>query len=169
MVGFFEGKMHGSIRGRLEELLAGWGANGGQEQALRHLSACSECSSEFASMKSQSELLHTLRAPEELEPAPGFYARVLQRIEERAKDSIWAVFIYSPFGKRLAYASLMVAVMLGTYVITEETRDGHFGTQNTVVQTVHEHPLVIGSQDQQRDAVLANFAAHPVLANYRSQ
>ncbi len=41
-----------------------------------------------------------------MEPAAGFYARVMQRIEEKAQDSIWAVFVYSPFGKRLAFGSL---------------------------------------------------------------
>ena len=111
-------------------------------------------------MKAQSELLHSLRVPEEIEPAAGFYARVLQRIEERAKESIWAGFIYSPFGKRLAYASLTIAVMLGTYVITQETRDGHLGGQTVVAQDFHDDALVAGSQAQQRDAVLVNFASH---------
>lgn len=111
-------------------------------------------------MKAQSELLQSLRAPEQLEPAPGFYARVLQRIEERTKDSIWAVFIYSPFSKRLVYASLTVALMLGAYVVAQETRDGHLGGPRMVAQQWHDDPLVAGSQAQQRDAVLANFAAH---------
>jgi hypothetical protein len=111
-------------------------------------------------MKAQSEMLQSLRAPELLEPAPGFYARVLQRIEERAKDSIWASFIYSPFAKRLVYASLTLALMLGTYVITEESRDGHLGKPAVVAQQLHEDPLVAGSQAEQRDAVLANFASH---------
>jgi hypothetical protein len=111
-------------------------------------------------MKAQAELLKSLRAPEEMEPAPGFYARVLQRIEQRAKDSIWAAFIYSPFSKRLVYASLTVAVMVGTYVVAQESRDGHLGGTSIVAQQLHDDPLVAGSQAQQRDAVLANFASH---------
>jgi hypothetical protein len=103
-------------------------------------------------------MLRSLRAPEEVEPAAGFYARVLQRIEERTKDSIWAVLIYSPFGKRLAYASLTLALMLGTYVITQESRDGHLGAERTIAQEFHHITPVVGSQAQQRDAVLANFA-----------
>ena len=110
-------------------------------------------------MSTQSELLKTLRAPEELEPAAGFYARVLQRIEERAKESIWAAFIYSPFSKRLVYASLTIALMLGTYVIAEESRDGHLGATRMVAQQLHDGPLVVGNQAEQRDAVLANFAS----------
>jgi hypothetical protein len=49
--------------------------------------------------------------------------------------------------------------MLGTYVITEERRDGHLGGTNIVAQEHNDYPLVAGSQAEQRDAVLANFAS----------
>jgi len=159
--------MHGSIRDRLEDLLAARGAAGEHTDLATHLSACAECSRELTTMKAQAELLHRWRTPEELEPAPGFYARVLQRIEERTKASMWGALLYSPFTKRLVYASLTLALMLGTYVITQESRDGHLGGGASIVaQDVREEAPVIGSPDEQRDAVLANFAAHPVLANY---
>jgi hypothetical protein len=111
-------------------------------------------------MKAQSELMRSLRAGEEVEPSAGFYARVMQRIEERAKDSIWAVFIYSPFAKRLAYASLTIAIMLGTYVLAEETRDGHLHAGPVLAQRVPSALPMEGSQAEQRDAVLANFASY---------
>lgn len=149
--------MHGSIRNRLEFLLTGKGDCPGAEQ---HLQACQICSSELETMKFQARLIRTLRPKEEVEPAPGFYARVMQRIEERAKDSIWAVFIYSPFGKRLAFASLTIAVVLGSYVLTEEGLDGHLLGERIVAQQQHDDPLVVGNQTQQRDAVLQNFAVH---------
>ena len=149
--------MHGSIRNRLEFLLMG---KGDCPEAEQHLQSCQRCSSELDEMKSQARLIRTLRAQEDLEPAGGFYARVLQRIEERAKDSIWAVFIYSPFGKRLAFASLTLAVLLGSYVLTEEGLDGHLLGEKMVAQQLHEDPLVAGNPAQQRDAVLQNFAVH---------
>ena len=152
--------MHRSIRDRLEDLLVGKPSQGAHEGLSSHLTSCAECSSELESMKTQAELLKTWRAPEDAEPNPGFYARVMQRIEERAKDSIWAVLIYSPFGKRLAYASLTIALVAGTYVITQESRDGHLGGASTIAQEFHYDAPVIGSQAQQRDAVLANFAIH---------
>lgn len=115
-------------------------------------------------MQAQAELLKALRAPEEIEPAPGFYARVMQRIEECAKESMWGAFIYSTFAKRLIYASLTVAVMLGTYVVTEEARDGHLlGRQTVVAQSAHYDAPVIGNETEQRDAVLVNFAVHEGL------
>ncbi len=152
--------MHRSIRDRLEELLAARGATAARVDLTKHLSSCVECSLEVESMRAQSDMLRGLRAPEQMEPAAGFYARVMQRIEERAKDSIWAVFIYSPFGKRLAYASLGIALTLGTYVITQETRDGHLGGDPVVARSLHYDAPVVGSRAQQRDAVLVNFVSH---------
>ncbi len=68
------------------------------------------------------DLLATLRA-EEVEPAPGFYARVLQRIEERESESLWSFFIDSPFSKRLALASLTITLALGSYVVSAERHE----------------------------------------------
>ena len=152
--------MHGSIRDRLEDLLAAKGFAARDPGLIKHLSSCMECSSDLAVMREQSEALHGLRVPEELEPAAGFYARVMQRIEERTKDSIWAGFIYSPFARRLTYASLAATLLLGSYVISQETRGGNLGGARIVAQQFHEDPPVIGSLQQQRDAVLVNIAAH---------
>jgi hypothetical protein len=153
--------MHRSIRDRLEDLLRAESPAVGQRgMPNEHLSACEECASELGIMKTQAAMVRSLRAVADVAPAPGFYGRVMQRIEERAKDSIWAVFIYSPFGKRLAYASLTLALALGSYVITREVRDGHLLSERMVAQEVHYDAPVIGSQAQQRDAVLENFATH---------
>jgi len=109
------------------------------------------------------DLLKTLRPPREMEPAPGFYARVLQRIEERECDSFWAFFIDSPFSKRLALASLTIALALGTYVVSAE-RNQHPAAQNMVAfSDTHYDAPVMGSQAEQRDAVLENFAEHHVV------
>jgi hypothetical protein len=110
-------------------------------------------------MRDQAALLRNLRVPAEVEPAAGFYARVMQRIEERAKDSIWAVFIDSSFGKRLAYASLGIVVALGTYVIAAELRDGHLG-EPIVAQQFNGGSVVAGDLNERRDAVLLNFASY---------
>ena len=156
--------MHRSIRDRVEDLLARQGHAIRDREVNTHLSSCAECSAELSSMQKQAELLRVLRAPEEMEPAPGFYARVLQRIEERARESMWAAFIYSRFAKRLTYASLTVAVMLGSYVVTQEALDGHLlGSQSVLAQNTHYEAPVTGDEAQQRDAVLANFAAREGL------
>lgn len=152
--------MHGSIRDRLEDLLSAEGSAVRDRGLIKHLSSCRECSSDLAAMQAQSDALRALRAPEEVEPTAGFYARVMQRIEDRAKDSMWAGFVYSPFAKRLTYASLAIALLLGSFVIGQETRDGHLTGERIIAQQFHDDVPVIGSQQQQRNAVLVNIAAH---------
>jgi len=151
--------MHGSIRNELESFLEG---NADAASVKQHLNSCGECANEVAAMQSQNNLFRSLKPNEDdVEPQAGFYARVMQRIEEKAKDSIWAVFVYSPFGKRLALASLSVALLLGSYVVAQEKLDGHLMTDETVAVTqVHYDVPMDGDQAQQRDAVLQNFAAH---------
>ncbi len=150
--------MHESIRRRLEELLSAGSSSGGQGSPDGHLASCRECSSEVAAMQSQAVLLRSLRAPEDAEPSPGFYARVIQRIEEAGVRSVWTVFAESTFGARLAYASLTIAIILGSYVVSAEHRDGHLGGETTVAQDVDYAAPVTGDRAHQRDAVLENIA-----------
>ncbi len=155
--------MHGSVRGELENLLAAK-PSAEVRNVGDHVANCSECASEIDAMLMQAAILRTLKVPVEIEPGPGFYARVLQRIEEGARRSIWWVFVYSPIGKRLAYASLALSVVLGSYVIAAESSDGHLTHSSSyapkVVNSGHYDPVVIGSAEQQRTAVLANFVSH---------
>jgi predicted anti-sigma-YlaC factor YlaD len=156
--------MHGSIRNELENLLK---SNADATPVIQHLADCDECKGELAAMRSQNKLFRSLKSNEDVEPQPGFYARVMQRIEEKAKDSIWAVFVYSPCGKRLALASLSIALILGSYVIAEERMDGHMMTTSVAAEQTHYDAPMVGSQAQQRDAVLENFAAHSVDAKFK--
>jgi anti-sigma factor RsiW len=157
--------MHGFIRKRLEELLmakrVSEGATGEHSDDLdQHLASCGECAGEISAMRAHSDALRSFSAPAEVEPAAGFYARVLQRIEEHAKRSIWAVFIYSPYGKRLAFASATLALLLASFVVAQESRDGHLTGENLVAQEVHTVAPVIGDQSAQRDAVLVNLVSY---------
>ena len=151
--------MHEPVRNQLEDLLAKKGGVIGQGKAGVHLTSCPECLSEFKSMQAQSELFQSLRAPEGLEPAGGFYARVLQTIEDRAKSSIWAGFIYSPVRTRLAYMSLSLAIVLGAYVVAEEAHENNVQHQRAVVERANVDPPEFSSPTQQRDAVLINFVS----------
>jgi len=109
-------------------------------------------------------LLGTLRI--EAEPRAGFYARVLQQIEYRARNSMWGVFVSSPFGRRLAYASLAMALLLGTYVVSTETEDGHLsGNVASIEQNPQSDAPVRGGETDRRDTVLVNFANYEPQAN----
>lgn len=107
--------MHPVMRDRLEKALAGTP----DEVVRKHLSECAECSAEFDFMKEQSEALRLLRAPVEMEPRAGFYARVMERIEAEGV-SIWELFFESVFGRRIAIASLALALLFGIYLYTAE-------------------------------------------------
>ena len=107
--------MHRLIRDRLEEVLAG---SERAEPAGEHLKDCEECRGEVAAMRKQAALLRGLRA--EAEPRAGFYARVMERIEAQGPASIWNLFFESSFGRRIAIASMALALLLGVYMVTSE-------------------------------------------------
>ena len=156
--------MHGPIRDRLENLLGADSLAVRQKDVVSHLASCDECSTELDAMKSQSSILSALRAPEAIEPAAGFYARVLQKIEDREVTSFWSIFADSPFTKRVAFASLTVVLTLGGYVASQEMSD-RVSRANTLALSSEAHydAPVMGSQAEQRDAVLENFAAHRLV------
>jgi hypothetical protein len=107
--------MHHMMRDQLEKALSG----SADESALRHLAECPECETEFQAFLEQAQAVRTLRAPVEMEPRAGFYARVLERIEAQGA-SIWDLFFESPVGRRIAIASLALAVLLGVALISAE-------------------------------------------------
>jgi anti-sigma factor RsiW len=111
--------MHQVILDRLEEFLAG---SPSSREFTAHLESCEECRAEVQEMKDFSGALSVLRAPEEHIPSPGFYARVSRRVEAQRPRSPWSwVWLEPAFGRRLAFASLMTLVVLGSYLITRET------------------------------------------------
>jgi anti-sigma factor RsiW len=134
--------MHREIRDRIEDVLSG-------TRVPQHLDECRECREEIAAMREQTALLRKLRAPEslELEPRAGFYARVLQRIEAEGPVSIWNLFIESAFGRRIAVASLALALLLGFYVVSSErvAQDPFLAGQQTPVAAAG--PLVVAGED----------------------
>jgi predicted anti-sigma-YlaC factor YlaD len=128
--------MHLVMRDRLEKALAGTP----DEETRRHLAECPDCSAEFGFMKEHAEALRLLQAPVELEPRAGFYARVMERIEAEGA-SIWDLFFESVFGRRIAIASLALALLFGVYLISAEHSDA------SVVATADQPVQVMPSVD----------------------
>jgi anti-sigma factor RsiW len=113
--------MHRIIRDHLEQVLAGPGA-APEHLAGKHLTECEECRDRVMAMREQAAILRQLRAAEVdmAEPRAGFYARVLERIEAQGPSSVFTLFFDSVFGRRIAMASLALALLLGVYVISSE-------------------------------------------------
>lgn len=112
--------MHPPTRDGLEGFLAGKP----DAQFLQHVAVCEECKELVGQLKENSELYRSLRPEVEFEPVPGFYARVLDRIDSQRSTSIWSVFLEPLFARRLVYASAVLTVVLGVMLFTspkEET------------------------------------------------
>ena len=84
--------MHRVIQDRLEEVLA----EPASPELAAHLNECEDCREEVSVMRRHASMLRALRAPETTpEVRPGFYARVMERIEAQRPINIWELFFES--------------------------------------------------------------------------
>jgi len=152
--------MHQLIKDHLEDYLRDPGSQSIPREVHTHLASCSACAEETNFLGAQSRLLRDALVANDVEPAPGFYARVMSRVEEREDDSIWAVLLEPAFGRRLAIACGTLALLLGTYLASTE-RSEHGIVQSGIVMSDDRGANFDGAiQPHQRDAVLANLASY---------
>jgi len=142
--------MHGLIRDRLEEYLRRSPGKQVSFEVEEHLRLCEECREEVSWMQEQSRLLQALTPVRTIDPAPGFYARVMERIEARETPSIWSIFLQPAFGRRIFATSLALACLLGGFLAFTETQLEHSRPAAASIMAVEEHPPGLG-QDVQRD------------------
>lgn len=160
--------MHKPVRENLEEYLKGRGGNFTRRipsEMEAHLGSCAECTGELREFEEHAAALRSFRAPSGMEPRAGFYARVMQRIDEaRAANCVWTAFLDPVFGKRIMYAAATLALLLGAYLVSTERPVYHPAMSITApVQTA-----ATGTPDdpdsvttpQERDAVLVNLATY---------
>ena len=161
--------MHQPVKDNLEEYLKDVGGKFTRPlppDMEAHLASCGECVGKLSQLEQQSVALRSLRARDDLEPRTGFYARVMQRIEEaRATNSVWSAFLDPVFAKRLIYASATLVLLLGTYLVSTESGDMTAGYQPTaIVAPTHQIATAADEPEntspQERDAVLVNLAAY---------
>lgn len=143
--------MHQVILDRLEQYLTG---TPGSREFTAHLESCPECRTEVSEMQELSSAFAALRAPEEITPRAGFYARVAERVEQQRPRSFASLFWLDPvFGKRVAFASLMILAVLGSYLISRET-DYSAGPTNPEAVMAQQAPA------QDPDVMLATLASY---------
>jgi len=114
--------MHAEVIESLEEYLSGTLDPAAERDVGAHLSACQRCREELAGMRNISELFVSLQPEETLEPATGFYARVIQQVGERKAVPAFTGFfgLDLAFGRRLAFAALLTFAILGSYLVMRE-------------------------------------------------
>lgn len=154
--------MHEPIRDNLEEFLKGQQI---PPEFHAHLAACEDCATQLQLLESQSKMLRSLRADQEVEPRPGFYARVMERIEAQRPASIWSILLEPRFGRRIAVASAVLALLLGTYLVSTEPGGSEFASTQQLNYTVEAPQAQVPAADalqqqRQRDAVLVNLASY---------
>src|SRR5579864_6895744 len=138
--------MHQVILDRLEEYLAGTPSS---REFTAHLESCPECRTEVSEMQELSSAFQALRAAPEIAPAAGFYARLSQRVEQQRSRSFTSLFWLDPvFGRRVAFASVMILAVLGSYLITRETEYSAGPPNPEVIMAQH-------APTQDPDAMLA--------------
>jgi len=112
------------IEQNLEEYLMGSLEPGKKAEFETRLESADEYTRQtVAQFTVQSRLLRgAMRASEDVEPAPGFYGRVLQRIESQKTSAWWMGFLEPTFSRRLAFASLTLLALLGfsLYTVNQE-------------------------------------------------
>jgi hypothetical protein len=168
-----EEDMHESIRDSLEEYLKG-PAGRIPREFHTHIDGCEDCASELRLLETQAEMLRSLRASREVEPRAGFYGRVMERIDEQRRGSIWAVFLEPTFGRRLAWTAAALVLGLGTYLVTVELAEPQIAQAPSSVATNLQSPWAAAAdtstaestvrsdspqQQRRRDAVLVNLAS----------
>lgn len=155
--------MHQPIQGYLEDYLRDPGDRNIPPEFHAHLASCPACEGQVRAFRFQTDLLRTLRAPADVEPAPAFYARVFSQIEERMPESFWAAFLDPAFGKRLAFACGTLVVLMGTYLATSESGGqyvSHEAPAGVVLTQDNGRFADDAVQPHQRDAVLASFVTY---------
>ena len=151
--------MHKPIEDGLEDLLSGRATR--QSKELEEvLASCPELRVQVDAMREQAEWMQALRAPEQIDPSPGFYARVMDRIEAQSSNSFWSVFLEPVFAKRLMYASLALFVVL-TSAVWQTGSDPVLHESNPMtIMAGAELPAAPGDdQNHDRAVVLANLAS----------
>ena len=118
-------------------------------------------------------LFQELRCPEDVYPRPGFYAKVMDRVEARKTSSIWSVFMEPVFSKRLAFASMALIMLLAAAFVTAIPADDEseivFYTEDqaapvlggsTRVDALRAAPVGRMNADQGRDIVLVDLVSY---------
>jgi hypothetical protein len=145
---------------QLEKYLSGELSGDALKQFEAELERESGGREQVGGFQTQGDLLRTLRPDEQMDPAPGFYARVMDRIESQTAGSFWAIFFEPWFAKKLAYASLALLVALSSAAINSAANPGmHEAVPYEFVADTILPPAPGEDREYDRSVVFANLSA----------
>jgi len=152
--------MHQPVMNNLESYLQGLP----NKELESHIAGCPDCREEVALMQEHSGLLRSLAAPENLEVRPGFYGRVIARIESQEQPGFWSLLLDPTFGRRLVYGSLSLVILMSVYLVATEPATNNIASSSPEMilsQPVLDNRQPIGANPQRdRDTLLVNLATY---------
>lgn len=110
-----------------------------------------------------AQLLRGLRAPDDAAPAPGFYARVIDRIEAQRVPSVWDSFVEPHFFRRLAFAALTLLMLLSVTVWSTPEPNAAYApvpVEDIAGGPEPIHPMDASNRESNRDVILVNLATY---------
>lgn len=151
------------IRRRLEDYLSGSLPPGADPSFDRALEARPEARQELQLFAEQAEAIRrSFCAPVGIGPAPGFYARVMARVEEESRASIWSLFS-GTFGQRLVFATSVLVVLLGVAFLGTESAEAMPDVAEAPVQLLVDpdpDTHLVGIEDEDRGRVFVTLASY---------
>ena len=152
--------MHQPVLNDLESYLQGLP----NKEFESHIAGCPACREQVALMEEQSNLLRTLSAGEAPDLRPGFYGRVIARIDSQAQPGFWSLLLDPFFGRRLVFGSLSLVILMSVYLVATEPATNTVASSSPEMilsQPVLENRQPIGANPQRdRDTVLVNLATY---------
>jgi anti-sigma factor RsiW len=153
--------MHEPILAGLESYLSGQLTSEAQERFAAHLAECAECRGAVEAFGEHAGMMRQLRSPVPMDPAPGFYARVMERIESQAVPSLWSIFLEPVFGGRLMAASLALSLLILAAVwTTPHTVVLEEGNPMSVLASSEFAPASGQDMERDREVVFVNLATY---------
>jgi anti-sigma factor RsiW len=150
--------MHEPVIESLEEILRG---DTPTAAASAHLASCNACRRDVAAMVAQTDLFRVLRPAGSGEPAPGFYARVINRVETQTRPSVWSLFGDSLFARRLTYASATLLVLLGTVLMSSSSSGPVLmNAPETIIANDDQYQPVSNNPERDRSTMLVQLATY---------
>ncbi|MCS7025211.1 MAG: hypothetical protein NZV14_10445 [Bryobacteraceae bacterium] len=141
--------------------LEGYLAGKPDPRLQQHLAQCRECRETATQFLAVAEMVRSLRPAELLEPAPGFYGRVMDRIESQRSSSIWSVFLEPLFAKRLVYASVILTLFLGIMLFTSPKDEAvHLSSTPEHILVEEQPPVSLVNVDQDRNTVFVQLTTY---------
>jgi predicted anti-sigma-YlaC factor YlaD len=154
--------MHRAVRDNLENYLRDGKPPDLPREFRSHLEECEECRRDVGDMRDQARMLRHLRAPEDVEPAAGFYARVMVKIEAQRPVSLWNAFLEPVFARRLVLACFVVLIALTGYMVTSGNQTPVTASSPEFIMAVDPHDRKVAGTDldHDREAVLASLVTY---------